>query len=1207
MKKNFLTSVIAMALTVNICASTIFATEISMWKNVKSGIDEVGQNIAIKVSNEPVNLKNLNEKDISLDKKIQVVKENTTDNKNKKDNNVKKEDVVDLSKKSIEELYKDAYYATTKCLNLRTQESIKEARDMIARIPSNLQWAIGEFSKQVDSIQQPIFEKIIETLEKAKELKSQLSINESRKLIKDVIEDQYKATWSAELDKVQQEKISNLVKSIQRASIKNDSESWKIANEEMKDIDTVEYNDGVKQWIYTYRKQIDVEIVGVKELTNKYSEVICNELTKEEIKDILKCSNKDELIKYLKDINADKNKAFNAGRYWASKRVDTGSWEIQTKLNIEDKQKSDEIKQNKLEKEKAELEKKKQEAKEKQAIKEKAEKEAKEKEEAKIEAEKQEKKLKEQIELAKDTEKLKLEKELKEAQEKAKIAAKEAKEKEEARIKADQEAKEKQLVKEKAEKEAKEKEKAKIETEKEAKKLEEQLKLAKDAEKLKLEKELKEAQEKAKIAAKEAKEKEEARIKADQEAKEKQLAKEKAEKEAKEKQVEQEKMEKEAKEKEEARIKKEKEEQQAAKEKAELERQRQEEKVKIQLENQNKLNEAKQALELKNIDEIESNLNLPITGENEVQIKWESSRKDIIDNTGRVVRPKANQGNMVVTLNAILSLNGIVENKQFMVTVKAEDFTNEEYVEKSFNNLDIKGNLQGVVDNIKLCNEDDENKVSIIWNSSNESIISNDGIVTRSDKDENVILTATLSKGEVSKVKTFNIVVKAKEENIEKELQLANNALEISNVDNIEKDINLKTFLNDINITWTSSDEGIISSNGKVIRPQFGEKDRLVTLTATLSKKDKSITKEFNLTVKAEKQLVANSGEEFNNIIKEAVRSLKQSISIKVPKYDKNIYNFDHWNDAMVELGGEDYGKPTASASIRGYQGQAEQEITIKFTYMRDITTVRKQKEAVEEEVKRIVKEVIKDGMTDFQKELALHDYIVKNADYNMAGLNKNPIDLEDHNAYGVLILHKGVCESYAKAMQLLLKEVGIECKYATGKSKHDGRPGGGHAWNMVKLDNEWYNLDATWDDPVSDRNGTNIVVEGSTITPVIHTYFNVTDNVLNQDHIRGDYEERNYPRCTSTKYAYDNMDIDEYTNDGKVIPKVTNKEELDKLILEALKTKKSSLYLRIKGLNMTQKQLSEEVKVVANGKFGLGWETLSSDKNHVLYKFNWV
>src|SRR3712207_8431341 len=72
---------------------------------------------------------------------------------------------------------------------------------------------------------------------------------------------------------------------------------------------------------------------------------------------------------------------------------------------------------------------------------------------------------------------------------------------------------------------------------------------------------------------------------------------------------------------------------------------------------------------------------------------------------------------MVVTLNAILSLNGIVENKQFMVTVKAEDFTNEEYVEKSFNNLDIKGNLQGVVDNIKLCNEDDENKVSIIWNS----------------------------------------------------------------------------------------------------------------------------------------------------------------------------------------------------------------------------------------------------------------------------------------------------------------------------------------------------------------------------------------------------------------------------------------------------------------------------------------------------------
>lgn len=62
-------------------------------------------------------------------------------------------------------------------------------------------------------------------------------------------------------------------------------------------------------------------------------------------------------------------------------------------------------------------------------------------------------------------------------------------------------------------------------------------------------------------------------------------------------------------------------------------------------------------------------------------------------------------------------------------------------------------------------------------------------------------------------------------------------------------------------------------------------------------------------------------------------------------------------------------------------------------------------------EVKRIVKSIIKPDMTDFEKELALHDYIVRTADYNTVNYKNGINALEDHTAYGVLVDHIGVCE----------------------------------------------------------------------------------------------------------------------------------------------------------------------------------------------------
>ena len=106
--------------------------------------------------------------------------------------------------------------------------------------------------------------------------------------------------------------------------------------------------------------------------------------------------------------------------------------------------------------------------------------------------------------------------------------------------------------------------------------------------------------------------------------------------------------------------------------------------------------------------------------------------------------------------------------------------------------------------------------------------------------------------------------------------------------------------------------------------------------------------------------------------------------------------------------------------------------------------------------------------MTDFEKELALHDAFLKKVKYyEYEDIDKIP--MIKHTAYGALVQNEAVCDGYSKAFSLLLNQVGIESTIISGKTGNIA-----HAWNVVKLDNEWYHVDATWDDTRKDTNGVN-------------------------------------------------------------------------------------------------------------------------------------
>ncbi len=153
------------------------------------------------------------------------------------------------------------------------------------------------------------------------------------------------------------------------------------------------------------------------------------------------------------------------------------------------------------------------------------------------------------------------------------------------------------------------------------------------------------------------------------------------------------------------------------------------------------------------------------------------------------------------------------------------------------------------------------------------------------------------------------------------------------------------------------------------------------------------------------------------------------------------------------------------------------------------------------DKAEEILEKVIEDGMTDYEKEMAIHDYIVSHGEYGyIKGKNKE----QSYQAYGILVREKGVCQAYAEATQLLLNLSDIKSKIIVGTDKEKGE---NHAWNLVELDGDWYHLDTTWDDPAPDREGR-----------VLYTYFNLTDEQMSRDH---DWDEDMYPKATAEKYNY--------------------------------------------------------------------------------------
>lgn len=187
---------------------------------------------------------------------------------------------------------------------------------------------------------------------------------------------------------------------------------------------------------------------------------------------------------------------------------------------------------------------------------------------------------------------------------------------------------------------------------------------------------------------------------------------------------------------------------------------------------------------------------------------------------------------------------------------------------------------------------------------------------------------------------------------------------------------------------------------------------------------------------------------------------------------------------------------------------------------------------------KEVFDEIKKTCTTDYEIELAVHDYIVGSSTYDKQAISAISKPMENsENPYGILVNKTGICLGYTTTFQLFMDMAEIPC--LTIYSEDDD--GEEHAWNQVKIDGKWYYVDCTWDDPVPEGEG----------RPPFHTYFNVTEEFMHDSGHRWDTGDCN---------TADSYDAGYLVKEGVT---VANDNDIKEAVKQAVKDGKSDVALK--------------------------------------------
>lgn len=138
-----------------------------------------------------------------------------------------------------------------------------------------------------------------------------------------------------------------------------------------------------------------------------------------------------------------------------------------------------------------------------------------------------------------------------------------------------------------------------------------------------------------------------------------------------------------------------------------------------------------------------------------------------------------------------------------------------------------------------------------------------------------------------------------------------------------------------------------------------------------------------------------------------------------------------------------------------------------------------------DEKVQSVLAEA-KDIDNDYDRIKYIHDLIINETVYT---------DSKEYpyisKADGPLVYGEALCEGYSAAFMYIAQSLGYECICVYGTAVNSRDESSDHMWNMIKVGEEWYHIDVTWDDPVSSDGNPKLR----------HKYFLISEEAISENH----------------------------------------------------------------------------------------------------------
>lgn len=230
----------------------------------------------------------------------------------------------------------------------------------------------------------------------------------------------------------------------------------------------------------------------------------------------------------------------------------------------------------------------------------------------------------------------------------------------------------------------------------------------------------------------------------------------------------------------------------------------------------------------------------------------------------------------------------------------------------------------------------------------------------------------------------------------------------------------------------------------------------------------------------------------------------------------------------------------------------------------------------------------INKASSDYDKLKLMYDYVVLHNDFSLDSSGFNPTIYNAFTDNGEL-----QCAGYAKAIQYLCDLAGMESTVIVGKNSSDES----HAWNVVKCGGKYYNLDATWGDPMNPSSGS-IKYKKNYIR---YTYFLVPDSIIhNISHCSVNQYTTSMgtvtcftpPSCKSETYNYFKQAGLYYSDESSA------EKAIKAQIKKAVTAKKQAVQIRVSSEELFNTVMADKL-ILEYQKYA---KSLSSDVSGILF-----